>query len=77
MAGADEPYRYVPFFWSDVFELSFEFVGDPGPDAKIAQGTLESGSFIVEYHDHDRLRGALLAQRPAAERDAYRAQLLP
>lgn len=45
MAGADQPYRYVPFFWSDVFELSFEFVGDPTPESKIVQGTLQSSSF--------------------------------
>jgi 3-phenylpropionate/trans-cinnamate dioxygenase ferredoxin reductase subunit len=72
MAGADEPYRYVPFFWSDVFELSFEFVGDPGPESKIVQGTLESGSFVVEYRDRGNLCGALLARRSAEERDAYR-----
>ena len=72
MAGADEAYRYVPFFWSDVFELSFEFVGDPAAESKIVQGTLQSGSFVVEYRDHDRLCGALLAQRPSEERDVYR-----
>lgn len=72
MAGADERYRYVPFFWSDVFELSFEFVGATAPQSKIVGGTLESGSFIVEYREGEHLRGALLAQRPAAERDAYK-----
>jgi len=76
MAGADERYRYVPFFWSDVFELSFEFVGAPAPQATIVAGALEGGSFVVEYSDGDQLRGALLAQRPAAERDAYRDRLM-
>jgi 3-phenylpropionate/trans-cinnamate dioxygenase ferredoxin reductase subunit len=76
MAGADEPYRYVPFFWSDVFELSFEFVGDPTGEAAVVQGEIDSGSFIVEYHEGDALRGALLAKRPAEERDAYRERLL-
>ena len=75
MAGADERYRYIPFFWSDVFELGFEFVGDPAPDSRVVQGTLESGSFVVEYHAGGRLRGALLAQRAAEERDAYRERL--
>ena len=75
MAGMDQPYRYVPFFWSDVFELSFEFVGDPAGDSKLAQGTLESGSFIVEYREGERLRGALLARRTPEERDAYRDRL--
>ncbi|MGH7684639.1 MAG: NAD(P)/FAD-dependent oxidoreductase, partial [Vulcanimicrobiaceae bacterium] len=75
MAGVDRPYRYVPFFWSDVFELSFEFVGDPAGDSKIVQGTLESGSFIVEYREGEQLRGALLARRTPEERDAYRDRL--
>lgn len=76
MAGGDEAYRYVPFFWSDVFELSFEFVGDPAPNSKIVQGDVESRSFVVEYHDGGAFRGALLAGRSAEERDAYRNRLL-
>lgn len=75
MAGADQPYRYVPFFWSDVFELSFEFVGDPAKESKIVQGTLQSGSFVVEYREGDSLRGALLARRTPEERDAYRNRI--
>lgn len=75
MAGADEPYTYVPFFWSDVFELSFEFVGDPGGESKIVHGDIESGSFVVEYRAEDKLTGALLAGRTAEERDAYRERL--
>lgn len=75
MAGADESYRYVPFFWSDVFELSFEFVGETTTESRIAQGNVESGSFVIEYTAAGRLRGALLAHRPADERDAYRARL--
>jgi 3-phenylpropionate/trans-cinnamate dioxygenase ferredoxin reductase component len=76
MARANEPYRYVPFFWSDVFELNFEFIGDPGGNARIVSGTIESGSFVVEYRDVDTLIGVLLARRSAEERDAYREQLL-
>jgi 3-phenylpropionate/trans-cinnamate dioxygenase ferredoxin reductase subunit len=75
MAGADASYRYVPFFWSDVFELSFEFVGTPAPQATIVAGALEGGSFVVEYREGDEFRGALLAQRPAEEREAYRERL--
>lgn len=75
MAGADERYAYVPFFWSDVFEFSFEFVGDPAPDAKVAKGTFDSGSFVVEYRDGSGLCGALLAQRTPEERDTYRRLL--
>jgi 3-phenylpropionate/trans-cinnamate dioxygenase ferredoxin reductase subunit len=77
MTGADTSYRYVPFFWSDVFELSFEFVGGTAAQAKIVTGAVASGSFVVEYRDGDRLVGALLAQRDTAERNAYRERLTP
>jgi hypothetical protein len=76
MAGDDTPYRYVPFFWSDVFELSFEFVGDPTGEAKVVEGSSASGSFVVEYEKSRVLNGALLASRTAEERDTYRARLM-
>jgi 3-phenylpropionate/trans-cinnamate dioxygenase ferredoxin reductase component len=75
MAGDDIPYRYVPFFWSDVFELGFEFVGDLAGEAHVVEGNVASGSFVVEYAESGALRGALLASRSAEERDAYRARL--
>ena len=75
MAGADASYVYVPYFWSDVFELSFEFVGSPASQAAIVTGSTESGSFILEYHAGNQLVGALLAQRESVERDAYRERL--
>jgi hypothetical protein len=28
MAGAEEPYDHLPFFYSDLFELGYEAVGD-------------------------------------------------
>ena len=28
MAGADTPYDYLPFFYSDLFDLGYEAVGD-------------------------------------------------
>lgn len=75
MAGVDTPYRYVPFFWSDVFELGFEFVGSPTGEAKLVAGDRASGSFVIEYTRAGTLHGALLAARTAEERDAYRTRL--
>lgn len=76
MAGDDTPYRYVPFFWSDVFDLSFEFVGDPTGEAKVVAGSPVTGSFVVEYEKSGVLNGALLASRTPEERDTYRARLM-
>jgi hypothetical protein len=28
MAGASEPYHHLPFFYSDLFELGYETVGE-------------------------------------------------
>ena len=75
MAGLDAAYRYVPFFWSDVFELGFEFVGSPAPDSRIVTGTLESGSFIIEYTRDAKLVGAFLGGRTSEESAAYRDRL--
>ena len=60
MAGADAAYRYVPFFWSDVFELGFEFAGSPTADSRLVTGTFESGSFVVEYTSDGQLAGRVL-----------------
>lgn len=75
MAGAGESYRYVPFFWSDVFDLNFEFVGEPAATSVLTAGSIEEQSFVLEYRDGDRSTGALFARRSAEERDAYRNRL--
>ncbi len=75
MAGLDAAYRYVPFFWSDVFELGFEFAGSPAADSRLVSGTFESGSFVVEYTHDGQLTGAFLAGRDSGESAAYRERL--
>jgi NADPH-dependent 2,4-dienoyl-CoA reductase/sulfur reductase-like enzyme len=72
MAGANEPYRYVPFFWSDVFELGFEFVGTATPDSRVAKGDLDGQSFVIEYSKDGKVVGALLAGRSPEESAKYR-----
>jgi 3-phenylpropionate/trans-cinnamate dioxygenase ferredoxin reductase subunit len=75
MAGLDVAYRYVPFFWSDVFELGFEFVGSPAPESRIVTGTLASNSFIIEYSRDGKLAGTFLAGRTSDESAAYRERI--
>jgi len=75
MAGLDAPYRYVPFFWSDVFELGFEFVGSPTPESRLVTGTIESGSFVIEYARDGKLAGTFLASRTPDESAAYRKRI--
>ena len=45
MAGAREPFTYVPFFFSDLFEFGYEAVGDV--DAADAFGTTYTVAFAL------------------------------
>ncbi len=61
MAGADEKYDRVPYFYSDLFELGYEAVGAPNPNGEILvawKEPFEKG--VVYYLDDDRVRGVLL-----------------
>jgi 3-phenylpropionate/trans-cinnamate dioxygenase ferredoxin reductase component len=62
MAGANQPYEHLPFFYSDLFELGYEAVGDV--DSRMA--TVEAWEEpnrkgVVTYLDDERRpRGVLL-----------------
>ncbi len=65
MAGADEPYLHVPFFYSDLFDNGYEAVGDLDASLEVvadwqepADGPERKGT--VYYMDDERLRGVLL-----------------
>jgi NADPH-dependent 2,4-dienoyl-CoA reductase/sulfur reductase-like enzyme len=61
MAGAREPYRHVPFFYSDLFDLGYEAVGklDPRLETVVSWKTpFREG--VVYYLEGDRVRGVLL-----------------
>src|SRR5207244_9199282 len=65
MAGADAPYDHLPFFYSDLFDLGYEAVGEI--DARL--GTLIDwagleGEGTITYLDGERRpRGVLLWNR--------------
>lgn len=61
MAGAREPYTYIPFFFSDLFEFGYEAVGDI--DSRLTTVTdwqEENKTGVIYYLDGDRLRGAMM-----------------
>lgn len=61
MAGADEPYTYMPFFFSDLFEFGYEAVGDVRSSLQIFedwQKPYDTG--VVYYLDDGRVRGAMM-----------------
>jgi 3-phenylpropionate/trans-cinnamate dioxygenase ferredoxin reductase component len=61
MAGADKPYDYLPFFYSDLFELGYEAVGDVDSrlDA-IAEWEEPNKKGVVCYVEDGKPRGFLL-----------------
>jgi 3-phenylpropionate/trans-cinnamate dioxygenase ferredoxin reductase component len=62
MAGADQPYDHLPFFYSDLFDLGYEAVGDTDPRlATLAEWAEPNRKGVVCYADDDgRPRGFLL-----------------
>jgi len=61
MAGAAEPYRHLPFFYGDLFELGYEAVGDL--DARLVTVADWREPFregVIYYLKNARVRGVML-----------------
>ena len=69
--GDRSPFRHVPYFFSDVFELSYEYWGDAsGTDEVVHRGDLASKSFSVWWLKQGRVVAAFTMNRPNEEREA-------
>jgi NADPH-dependent 2,4-dienoyl-CoA reductase/sulfur reductase-like enzyme len=61
MAGAQETYTHAPMFYSDLFDLGYEAVGDLSSKLQTVmdwQEPFKKG--VIYYLDNDRVRGVLL-----------------
>ncbi|HTU33623.1 MAG TPA: FAD-dependent oxidoreductase [Candidatus Acidoferrum sp.] len=71
LTGERSPFMHVPYFFSDVFDLSYEYWGDSsGADQTIHRGDLSSKSFSVWWLRQNRVIAAFVMSRPDEERDA-------
>lgn len=71
VTGDRQPFVHVPYFFSDVFDLSYEFWGDAdGATQTVVRGDLNSTSFSVWWLKQNRLVAAFLMNRPDDERQA-------
>jgi len=72
LMGDRIPFRHVPYFFSDVFDLSYEYWGDTsGADHVIHRGDLSGGnSFSVWWLRQGQLVAAFTMNRPDEEREA-------
>ena len=69
--GERAPFRHVPYFFSDVFDLSYEFWGDPaGAEEIVHRGDVASGSFSVWWLKGKTVVAAFAMNRPGEEREA-------
>ena len=71
--GDRQPFVHVPYFFSDVFDLSYELWGDPH-DARetVVRGDANSPSFSVWWLNGDGLVAAFTMNRPDEERNLRR-----
>ena len=61
MAGAAEPYHHLPFFYSDLFDLGYEAVGELDARlATIADWTEPYRQGVIYFHKQGYVRGVLL-----------------
>ena len=71
LSGDRKPFVHVPYFFSDVFDLSYEFWGDAaGADEVVERGDLSTSNFSIWWLRQGRLVAAFTMNRPDNEREA-------
>ena len=70
-------YEQIPFFWTEMFDLHFDFVGDfsMAPSRIDLNGAYGKKRFTARYYQADRLRGLLLCNQTAKDVDTARTEL--
>jgi hypothetical protein len=70
MMGKHEEFFHAPYFFSDVFDLSYEFWGDSSNATDIIhRGNVEEGRFSTWWIQDGRIRAAFVMNRPKEERE--------
>jgi NADPH-dependent 2,4-dienoyl-CoA reductase/sulfur reductase-like enzyme len=77
LAGEDKPFENIPYFFSDIFDLSYEFWGDiEGAERTEYRGDVNSSSFSAWWLKGNNVVAAFAMNRPDAEREQA-SQLRP
>lgn len=70
MAGRRTQFRQVSYFFSDVFDLTFNFIGCPNyVDERIVRGSIKDKSFSVLYLKDNVLKAAFMLGRSNTEQN--------
>jgi NADPH-dependent 2,4-dienoyl-CoA reductase/sulfur reductase-like enzyme len=77
LSGHSEPFKHIPYFFSDVFDLSYEFWGDTdGADRTEYRGDVNSPSFSAWWLKNNKVVAAFVMNRPDSEREKASQLLL-
>src|SRR5947209_4868476 len=70
-------YEQVPYFWTEMFDLRIDFVGDfTLPPTRIdLEGTYAKKKFVVRHYQGEKLRALLLCQATPKEVDNAKTEL--
>jgi 3-phenylpropionate/trans-cinnamate dioxygenase ferredoxin reductase component len=70
LMGDKTPFRHVPYFFSDVFDLSYEYWGDSADaDQVVHRGDVSSNSFSAWWLRQQQVVAAFTMNRPDEERE--------
>jgi 3-phenylpropionate/trans-cinnamate dioxygenase ferredoxin reductase subunit len=77
LAGETKPFENIPYFFSDIFDLSYEFWGDTkGAERTEYRGDVNSSNFSAWWLKGNKVVAAFAMNRPDAEREQA-SQLQP
>ncbi len=70
-------YEQIPYFWTEMFDLRMDFVGDFSiqPTRVDVTGARAKKKFVIRHFQGDKLRAILLCCQPQREVDAAKKQL--
>jgi 3-phenylpropionate/trans-cinnamate dioxygenase ferredoxin reductase subunit len=70
-------YEQVPYFWTEMFDLKMDFVGDFSlqPTRVTVKGAYAKKKFVVRYYQGDKLRALLLCHAAPREVESAKTEL--
>ena len=70
-------YEQIPYFWTEMFELKFDFIGDFNVPAGRVQltGSYAKGRFALRYFQGEKLRGIVLCHHGPNDVQSARTEL--
>lgn len=78
LSGQPEAFQNIPYFFSDVFDLSYEFWGDTtGAERTEYRGDVHSNSFSAWWLKDQKVVAAFTLNRPDTEREGASQLTLP